>query len=240
MNHHPNATCIMKPPVHFGLASYGWDETWHHFKQGCDFTIYTNKITKMHIKVLAIITYFWYVITPRCKGLYIFSMHTNNVDDNNSTHISSTTPLPIPTQLTGHQAAMPCCAYPGSPGILLCGFLCLVSLCLLVTSSSPHEPIILIASLRHFRMHAVLSHMLLCATPTFSSFQSKKHLHHSIEGISQATCRISLWEDWEAWGQKDWNGDTEERALLHVLFSKSITYLLCLFSYATPNGGNIQ
>ncbi len=62
---------------------------------------------------------------------------------------------------------MSSCAYPGFPGILLCRFLCPLSLCMLVTSGSPCEPILLIALLIYDSMHAVLLHIQLCATPTF-------------------------------------------------------------------------
>ncbi len=65
---------------------------------------------------------------------------------------------------------MPSCAYPGFLGILLCEFLCLLSLCILLTSGSPHEPNLLLALLIYDSMHATLLHMLLCATPTFSQF----------------------------------------------------------------------
>ncbi len=65
---------------------------------------------------------------------------------------------------------MTSCAYPGFTGILLYGFLCLLYLSLLVTPGSPHEPILLIALLIYDSMHATLPHMLLCATPRFSSF----------------------------------------------------------------------
>ncbi len=65
-------------------------------------------------------------------------------------------------------SVMPSCAYPGFPGILLCGFLCLLSVCLLVMSCSPHEPILLTALLIHDSMHAALPHILLCAIATFS------------------------------------------------------------------------
>ncbi len=65
------------------------------------------------------------------------------------------------------RCVMPSCAYPGFLGILLCGFLCLLSLCIFVSSGSPHEPILLIALLIYDSMHAALPHIQLCATPTF-------------------------------------------------------------------------
>ncbi len=75
----------------------------------------------------------------------------------------------IPTLITGRESVMPCCANPGFTGILLCGFMCLLTLCILVTSDSPHEPILLIASMTIYdSTHAVLPHIQLCATFTFS------------------------------------------------------------------------
>ncbi len=53
------------------------------------------------------------------------------------------------------------CAYNGLQGILLCGFLYLLSVCILVTSGSSHEPIFLMALLIYDSVHAVLTHMLL-------------------------------------------------------------------------------
>ncbi len=70
--------------------------------------------------------------------------------------------------IKGKESVMPSCAYSGIPEILLCRFLCLLSLCILVTSDSPCEPILLIASLICDSMHAALHHIWLCATPTFS------------------------------------------------------------------------
>ncbi len=56
----------------------------------------------------------------------------------------------------------------GFLGILLCGFPCLMSFCILLKSGSPCEPILLMALLMYDSMHATLLHMLICATPTFS------------------------------------------------------------------------
>ena len=70
--------------------------------------------------------------------------------------------------ITGRESVMPRCAYPGFPRILLCGFLCLLSLCILVMSGSPCEPILLIALLIYDSTHAALPHIQLCASPTFS------------------------------------------------------------------------
>ncbi len=66
------------------------------------------------------------------------------------------------------ESVMPSCAYCGFLGILLCGFPCLLSLCILVKSSSPHEPMLLLALLVFDSTHAALPHMPLCSTPTFS------------------------------------------------------------------------
>ncbi len=74
----------------------------------------------------------------------------------------------ILTLITGMESVMPSCAYSGFPGILLCGFLCLMSLCILMMSGSPCEHILLLDLLIHESMHATLLHMLLCATATFS------------------------------------------------------------------------
>ncbi len=70
--------------------------------------------------------------------------------------------------ITGRESVVSSCAYPGFTGILLCGFLCLLSLCTFVTSGSPHEPILLMALLIYDSKHAALSHTLPCATPAFS------------------------------------------------------------------------
>ncbi len=68
-NHHPIpfVTCMTKLFVHFCLVSLGWGEPLHHFWQGCDLKIFTNKIEKSRKKT-DIIAYFWYAITPRSKG----------------------------------------------------------------------------------------------------------------------------------------------------------------------------
>ncbi len=63
---------------------------------------------------------------------------------------------------------MPSCAYLGFQRTLLHVFPCVLSLCFLVTSGSPHKPILLIALLIYGSMHATFPHMLLCTTPTFS------------------------------------------------------------------------
>ncbi len=41
-------------------------------------------------------------------------------------------------------SVVPSCAYPGFSGILLCGFPCLLSICMLVMSGSPCEPILMV------------------------------------------------------------------------------------------------
>ncbi len=69
---------------------------------------------------------------------------------------------------TGVMGVMPSCAYPGFLRILLCGFSCLLSLCISVTSGSPHKHILLLALLIYDSTHVTLLQMLLCATPTFS------------------------------------------------------------------------
>ncbi len=43
----------------------------------------------------------------------------------------------ILASITRRESVMPSCACPGFPGILLCGFHCIMSLCTLVTSGSP-------------------------------------------------------------------------------------------------------
>ncbi len=64
--------------------------------------------------------------------------------------------------ITGRESVIPSCAYPGFPGIRLCGLLCLLSLCTLVTSGSPCEPILLLSLLIYDMMNALccLTHCL--------------------------------------------------------------------------------
>ncbi len=61
--------------MHFGLLSLCWKEPLFHFQQRCDLTIFTKKIATSHIKILDVIAYFWYAITPRSKVIIPISGH---------------------------------------------------------------------------------------------------------------------------------------------------------------------
>ncbi len=59
----------MKPLVQLGLVSLGWGEPLLHFGQGFDYTIFTDKMAKSHVKKLGIIASFWQSIMLEHKGI---------------------------------------------------------------------------------------------------------------------------------------------------------------------------